>query len=389
VPTAYVQDSWEIAPRLRLNAGLRWEGQYIGAPSGGRVVTISDEWAPRVGVIWQPGTLGTHKLSASAGRFYEQLPLWSVVLLTMPLTSVFGSYPQNPLVNRTGGSEFVQNLAPSPIPFVDPELRGQHYDEITAGYERVIGTAHRFGVRGIARALRVGIEQAFAVPNPAGPDSSILGNPGMGALSYLPRATRRYNALELTFERLGTRFRYLASYVLGSAYGNQPGEFNSDDRYPATHVTAARAFPVWWEHATGYLPSDRRHLAKLSGSYRASDYFTVGTAAWFGTGLPLSEFAHDPWPFYYTAVKERGTNGRTPATWTADLRLTYDVRGGAPSRRPQIVMDVFNIGNQRRAVDVDQLHYMDPSRTNTNPNYLMVNQYQAPLSVRVGAMLGF
>ncbi len=390
VPAVYVQDSWEISPHVRLNAGIRWEGQYIGGPTIGRVMTIADEWAPRVGLIWQPGSSGTHKVSASAGRFFEQLPLWSVVLLTMPLTSVFGSYPQNPLANRTGGSEFVQNLTPAPIEFVDPQLCGQHYDELTLGYERRIGAAHRFGARGVVRALRAGIEQAFAIPNPMGPDSSILGNPGMGALSYLPSATRRYSGLELTFERSGTgRLRYLASYVLGRAYGNQPGEFNADDRYPATHVTAARAFPVWWEHATGYLPSDRRHLAKLSGSYRVGDNITIGTATWVASGLPLSEFAHDPWPFYYTPVTKRGTNGRTPGTWTADLRFGYDLRAGGRSSPTQVVVDVFNVGNQRRAVDFDQLHYGDPARSNANPNYMKVNQYQAPLSARVGIVVGF
>jgi hypothetical protein len=389
VPTVYLQDSWEIVPRLRLNAGVRWEGQFISGGSTGRVMSIDDELAPRLGLIWQPGRLGTQKIALSAGRYYEQLPLWSVVLLTMPLSSMFGTYPQNPLVDRSGGSEFTQDLRPAPVEHVDPELRGQHYDELTIGYERRLGAAHRIGVRVVVRALRAGIETAFVIADPAGPDSTTLGNPGMGALSYLPYAQRRYRALELTLERHAAgRLRYLVSYVLGRAYGNLPGEFNSDDKTPATHVTASTAFPNWWEHATGYLPSDRRHLAKFSGSYRLTDGITIGSTAYFASGLPLNEFAHDPWPFSQTAMRKRGTNGRTPSTWNADVRLSWSLpRAG--STRPQFVVDVFNLGNQRRALDVDQLHYVEPSRTIANPNYLKVNYYQAPLSVRLGTVIGF
>jgi hypothetical protein len=53
------------------------------------------------------------------------------------------------------------------------------------------------------------------------------------------------------------------------------------------------------------------------------------------------------------------------------------------------MLDVFNIGNQRRAVDFEQLHYFDAALTSPNPNYLKVNKYQAPLSARLGVVIGF
>ena len=54
-----------------------------------------------------------------------------------------------------------------------------------------------------------------------------------------------------------------------------------------------------------------------------------------------------------------------------------------------MVPDVFNIGNQPKAVDYDQLHYATAERTSTNSNYRKVTQYQAPLRARLGMILGF
>jgi hypothetical protein len=229
--------------------------------------------------------------------------------------------------------------------------------------------------------------------DPSNPDYqafTLLGNPGRGLHADLPRGTRRYSGLELTFERTGSgRLRYLLSYVAARAYGNLNGEFDSDSRVPATHTQGQTDSPNWWENSTGYLPSDRRHSLKLSGSYALRENVAVGVSSAFGTGLPLSEFAVDP-PFGIIHVRDRGTNGRTPSTWITDVRFTYDVqsRGGW---RPRLVLDLFNIGNQRRAIDYEQLHYVDndPSRANTNPNYLKVNKYHPPFSARLGVILGF
>jgi hypothetical protein len=388
VPALYAQDSWEITRRMRANFGLRWEGQFVAGDTG-RGLTISNEFAPRVGLVFQPGALGTQKLSLSAGRYYEQLPLWSVSALTMPFTAVFGVYPQNPLLDRSGGNETRLHLGS--IAVASRDLKGQHYDEMSVGYERRVGASYTIGVRGTVRVMRWALESDSTSTDPEDPAFTtlgLLGNPGRGALARFPKGTRRYTGLELTFERSAGKLRYLASYVLSRAFGNLPGEFDSDSRVPASHTQGQTSSPNWWEHATGYLPSDRRHLLKLSGSYQARRDVTVGVAAAFGTGLPLSEFAVDP-PFGIIHIRDRGTNGRTPSTWNVDLRLAYSVAGSSTRWRPRFVLDLSNLGNQRSAIDFEQLHFVDNTRVNLNPNYLKINKYQAPLSARLGVMFGF
>jgi hypothetical protein len=203
----------------------------------------------------------------------------------------------------------------------------------------------------------------------------------------LPRGSRRHSSLEFTYDHSGLeRLQYSASYILSRTYGNLNGEFDSDRRVPASHTQGQTADPDWWTHATGYLPSDRRHLVKLSGSYRMSEDLTMGAAAVYGSGLPLSEYQNTPLGVVHAS--KRGTNGRTPSSWTVDLRWLYDVPINDGRWRPRVSLDLFNIGNQRRAVDFDQLHYVDPQH-NTNPNYLKVNKYQSPLSARLGVIVGF
>ena len=57
--------------------------------------------------------------------------------------------------------------------------------------------------------------------------------------------------------------------------------------------------------------------------------------------------------------------------------------------RPRVQLDVFNVGNQRRALTYDQVHYTTPDQSGLNPNYGAVTQYQAPLSARLGMVVGF
>ncbi len=384
VPAFYAQDSWEISPRVRLNGGLRWEAQLIAGDTG-RVARIFGELAPRLGLVIQPGALGRQKLFASIGRFYEQIPLQAVGLWTDPWHVSIGTYPQNPLVDSSGGSVFE---VPAGHP-VERALRGQHYDELTAGYERRVGAAYRIGVRGVLRKMRWVVEDAV-VEDPSLGTVFLVGNPGRRGLASLPRATRRYSALELTFERPEAgRLQYLFSYVLSRNDGNYPGLFFTDARQPAPNASVWFDYSSQVAHATGLLPNDRSHLLKLSGSYRVLEGLTVGTLAAFATGTPLSEYAWDPIAGWVANVRDRGTGGRTPSTWSVDLRVAYEIRPSNTRWRPRLLFDVFNLGNQRRPVDFEQLHYFDSAHASPNPNYLKVNQYQAPLSARLGMAMGF
>lgn len=387
IPTAYGQDSWQISRRLRLNAGLRWEGQYFEGTNGRLAQTITDQIQPRAGVIYLPGELGTQRLFTSWGRFYEQVP----VLLA---TSYYGegqqlsvSYPQNPLVNTAGADTSAFPIGGAPR--VDG-LHGQSYDEVTIGYERQIGRHFKAGARGIHRALRWAIEDGLGTAG-----RFVVGNLGLGELSNFPRARRRYTALELTFERLGdARFTFLASYVLSRSWGNYTGLFASDISQNAPNVSTQFDFVEQTPRGTGLLPNDRTHVLKFFGAYQFDFGLTAGSSLVWESGTPLSEYGGLFFPPYWSFLQPRGSVGRTPAIWDLNFRFTYLVPVGLHSRaEPQLVLDLFHVGSPRRAVGLDQVHYTGideaGNQTGANLNYGKVTQYQLPMSARLGLVMGF
>ena len=382
IPTVYAEDAWDVAPRLLLTLGMRVEGQFISGDTG-TALWIAPEIAPRLGVVFQPGELGTQKVYASFGRFYEQLPLWSAGMWTGLFTQTFGTYPRNPLVDTTGGvlQSYTQGGE-----LHDRNLQGQYYDEVTAGYERRLGRAYRLGVRGTYRTLRSVVDDGA----PSDTSPFIVGNPGRGALAYLPRARRDYTALELTLERSGGPLTFLASYVLSRNWGNYTGLFISDGLVLGANGGQQFDFPDQLVNATGLLPNDRTHVVKFMGSYRIPIGLTVGTSALVASGTPLSEYGTGTEGYTWTFVRPRGTAGRTPTTWDVDLRVAYDVPvGRGAGVRSRVQLDVFNVANQRRPVVYYQWHYTTPDQSGVDPNYGAVWQYQAPRSARLGLVMDF
>ena len=383
VPTLYAQDSWQVSRRLQLNLGLRWEAQFVWGDTG-IARWIAPELAPRLGVVFQPGELGVQKVYASAGRFYEQMPLWTTLGWDGLFEQRAGIYPRNPMVDTTGG---VVHPGAQVGERPDRDLRGQHYDEFTAGYERRLGRTYRVAIRGTYRTLRWVLEDAaMHVDSPL-----TVGNPGRGALSYLPRARREYAALELTVERSGGPLMLLASYVLSRNRGNYGGLYVADlSASSGANCGPQFDYPYQLVNATGMLPNDRTRVVKLVASYRFGAGVTLGTSTYVASGVPLSEYGTGV-PYAWTFIRQRGTAGRTPATWSTDVRLSYDVPLREGSRlRPRVLLDVFNLGNQRRALTYDQRHYTTPDATGApNPNYREVTKYQAPLSARLGVVVGF
>lgn len=66
----YVQDEWKVSPSVTLNAGLRYELQWLET-----IRTDTNNLAPRVAVAWSP--FGTRRtiVRGGAGVFYDRVPL--------------------------------------------------------------------------------------------------------------------------------------------------------------------------------------------------------------------------------------------------------------------------------------------------------------------------
>ncbi|MDX2034013.1 MAG: carboxypeptidase regulatory-like domain-containing protein [Blastocatellia bacterium] len=102
----FAQDSWRVTPSFTLNYGLRWEGQFNPSPDtsnktiydkvrgfrfpSGHMVDPSfipdntDQFAPRVGVAWDPFKDGKTVVRAYTGIYYARTPM---LLFASPLNN--------------------------------------------------------------------------------------------------------------------------------------------------------------------------------------------------------------------------------------------------------------------------------------------------------------
>jgi hypothetical protein len=393
VPSVYVQDSWLVRDRLRINAGLRWDGHYLIGSDGHLALRITDQIQPRFGFIYLPAAdgSGSQKLFASYGRFYQDLATQlSSVFHDYTSVTLFTDYDHDPRSDPSGADTVFAIIA-EPVP--RPDVKGQHYDEWVLGYEKGIGAHFKAGIRGIYRTLRQGIEDGF---NPVA-GRQVIGNPGRGALRAYPKMQRDYTALELVLEKtLDRRFGVLASYVWSRSYGNYPGLFNTDLNIAFANLSSPLFdFVDIDRNSTGLLPNDRPHVLKLSGAYRLTPGFITGASLLLQSGTPLNEFGATPYGFPWLAfLRERGTAGRTPAIWDLNLRFSYEFSPAADAGwRPKVLLDVFHVASQRKAVNLDQIRFscLDDSGNQAcpNPTYLKPTRYQPPMSARLGLVLDF
>ncbi|HEY2962695.1 MAG TPA: carboxypeptidase regulatory-like domain-containing protein [Pyrinomonadaceae bacterium] len=66
----FVQDEWRVRRDFTINAGLRYDVQYLPQP----IRTDTDNLAPRLGIVYAPGDRKT-VIRASFGLYYDRIPL--------------------------------------------------------------------------------------------------------------------------------------------------------------------------------------------------------------------------------------------------------------------------------------------------------------------------
>ena len=388
VPTLYAEDTWRIGRRFTLNAGLRWSGEYL-VGSAGVAQTFPDEWQPRLGAAVQLGRLGTQRVFGSWGIFYQQ----------QPLDFAFGFYVPYPEFNKFFSSDprlpgttpdSVRNISTDPSQYPNiPGLKVEHHREVTLGYERLLGPNLKVTARGIRRVLLSAFGSGLDANNPL---YFVVGVPGEGALSFLPKFRRTYTALELSGEWAGPRgIEARCSYVLSRTSGNYTGFYASDYGTAAPGFLGGLQTPGQSRNSTGLLPNDRTHVLKLSGAYPLAFGVMAGVFLTWQSGTPLNDLGLNSYT-RTTFLIPRGSAGRAPAIWDLNLRFAYPFTF-AHGLRARTTLDWLHVGSPRRAVWLDQLHYSaeddNGNPTNPNPTYGQVLSYQPPTQARLGVEFTF
>jgi outer membrane receptor protein involved in Fe transport len=421
----FLQDSWKILPNLTVNAGIRYEDQR--ATQGQLNLDLTNQWSPRVGVVWDPLANGRSKVFASYGRYYQVIPqeIQIAAMAAEPWLYAF-NYTENRLDlvadNNVAPYEYASGSA-----YIPPGLKGMYQDEVVAGVEAEVWRNWSLGIKGIYRSLGRLLEDRCDVYDPrsglAGsipPEAlsqCVMMNPGEGQFGQLSdpanpdcwedypkstvpkpcesvRASRVFRGLQLDVRHnFSDRFYLQASYLYSRLVGNYDGFVNQLYGTVNPGINPDFDNPDTLVNAYGRLSLGRTHQAKLTGFYVSSFGLHAGVNASFATGAPLSILgtAANGARLY---LQERGSWDQLPSAYNVDLHLEYPLRLGPVTLVP--LLDVFNVTNVQPAIQRGQVYNGVPGANlkppYTKPTVATFGQdtaWQSPRVVRLGARVSF
>ncbi len=412
--TLYLQDRWTVLRNLTLNVGVRWDHQQIIDAGGTSQVDLKHDWAPRAGVIWDPTSDHRTKVFASYGRFYEEIPM-DLVIRSFSYERQPRIINYSPTDHRPDPDAESDLGTPSAIlgGFTepsDPNIHGQYLTEFVVGGEREVMTDVAVGIKGVYRDYGNVIEDFLCQDD----GTYCIGNPGKGIMRQVfgldyttlydaPRPVRIYRGVQLDVtKRFSNNWQAIASYIYSKIEGNYDGEYSPFTQTTINDPNISAAYD-YYDFFTdgrnlskitnrGPLSNDRRHQFKVSGVYLTPWRLSIGLAAYYRTGTPLTRYGYsDAYGRYEFFLTERGAEGRTPANYEADLHLGYPIALGPVT--VNLLVDVFNVLNAQRAVLLDERWGFqeadNASPTPVNPNYGKPVFRTPPTSARLGARVSF
>ena len=371
----FIQDSWAILDKVTLNAGGRYDAQYLYGDQG-ISVALPNQWSPRIGVIYDPTQTGASKLFANYAVYYQSIPLNIVDRagsgepqtrsrrLSTNCDPNAPGYPgscEDPAnLVRFGGKgpwEPEQNWNYVGIGriAVDPDLEATSSSELSLGGEYAIIPNGRLGLTYIRRWTNRAIEDMSRDEA----NTYFLGNPGSGIASEFPEVERIYDAGIASFTKtFSDLWLAQASYTLSYLRGNWDGLFRaqtnqldpgSNSDFDLTSLTVNRRGP---------LDGDRRHELKLFGArdipFSPQHHLTIGASYRARSGGPTSYLgAHVLYSFDEVFILPRGSGPRLPWTHTVDAHLGYTFLR-TETNNFSVTCDIFNLFNIRTVIKTEE-----------------------------------
>jgi hypothetical protein len=396
----YIQDDWRLSSRLTVNLGLRYE--FITTPQveGGRVSTLRDftkpnqtmadlvlgnptflnpslkNFAPRVGIAWDPTGTGKTAIRTGAGIFHDQINpgTYNFSFLASPpyyiVGNILGAVPTagaiDPVTGRPlqPGQDFTNNprfpdayYSQQALLAAQPNLEGfQHDPDQPTIYKWSFEVQHEFpgnlgvttgysGNRGV-HLFRVNTSMNTPVGQVRNgrifiPTNTTLLSPGFGRIRpRMSDVTSDYHAFLLTVKRRVGRVQFQTSYTFSKTVDDSSNFTGGSDWDNGS--AGSRYFSV---KDRGLANFDIRHAFVTNASYQLP-----------GRNLP-------------------GVAGRVLGAW--QLSSIVSLRSGAPfDAQPGV-----NIGNFTQLTQYPDLigpihynprnadRYFDPSAFALPPGY--------------------
>ena len=418
---AFLRDSWRIRRNLTFNAGVRYEEQRMryaraqrnttdaltGEQLGTDAMSLRGNWAPRLGLIWDPTGIGAAKVFAAWGRFFESIPMdindrsfGGEVSYVQTFQTGGTAPPCGPSDPRLGGPDGTGCLTPTGSPtdeqllgssgvLVAPGLRAQFMDEALAGVEYQLAPDLKVGVTYQHRVLGRVIEdvstdgaQTYIIANPgewsraeedkleariaATEDAADRGRLERQLALYrgirsFDRPARSYDALEITVARRFARGLFTqASYTYSRTVGNYPGSVSYDNGQIDPNISSQYDLIELLANRHGKLPQDRPHAIKLDAHYTADlgrrSALTLGTRIRMMSGSPTNALgAHYLYGPDESFLLPRGQLGRSAIEHGVDLHVAY-ARQLGEGVTAEVFADIFNVYDKQGAAELDRTY---------------------------------
>lgn len=261
------QDEWRVSPNFTINAGLRYDLQFLPSP----IQTDTNNFAPRLGIAYAPGDRKT-VVRASFGIYYDRIPLRATSnalqrdgskYIVVQLSPTQAGAPVFPNVLTTQPSTL---LTKPNITIIDPNIKTSYSEQGNVQVERElpgnalisVGYLHLHALHIIAsRNVNVPTVPASAgLPNLGRPD------PNWGNIGRFEGAgDSYYNGMVVSFDKRAARWANVrVSYTLSKTVDDAGNFFFS---------TPQNNFDL--RDDMGLSDNDQRHRLVISGSFQSAE----------------------------------------------------------------------------------------------------------------------
>jgi len=421
----YIQDTWQVTSNLSLAIGIRSGGQKLFNGNGEVQQDITDEWAPRLGFVWDFLGNGKSKLFGHWGYFYETIPMDIVIRSYGGEISIF-SYNLSDDPNDVANDPTVRpaRYLGGGFSRVDPGTKGQYIEEYIVGAEYEFAPGWAVGAKYISRDLPRIIEDALALDG-----DYFIGNPSLGEMQFtytqaaawgyndagpteIVTPSRKFTGYEFTLQkRFSNNYQFITSILFSDLTGNYDGTFQASTGQLDPNLNSAFDYADFQVNNEGKLSNDVPFQFKFDGIYRFNFGLTTGLSAYYRDGKPITAMGYDSayanWEYY---LSERGAFGRVDSQWEADLHFGYPIKLGS-SLDLNLMLDIFDVFNNQgeisrniRYTNTDDTYDVldwdtnvpyppiqpgDTDRPPTNEGWNTANHWQNPTTVRLGVRLSF
>jgi hypothetical protein len=284
----YAQDEWKASPGLTINAGLRYDLQFLQS-----IQTDRNNVSPRVGFAWSPSDSRRSVLRGSAGLYYDRVPLRALAnaLLSANNTTDVTNLQQIGISLTPGqaGAPVFPAILAAPVASVtlpnlttmNPNMQNAYSRQAGVEFEQRLGERSTVSAgyqytRGVN--LIISVNQNVPSCVPAGTNNGCRPNPSYGNNSqYSPSAESTYHGLHVSFvQRPASWGSYRVSYTLSKAM-DDVGEF-----FFSSPIDPFDLSKDW-----GRSDDDQRHRLVVNGALTAAGFQVSGMLQAY-SALPLN-----------------------------------------------------------------------------------------------------